>query len=332
MAKGMYLGVSSKARKAKKAYIGIGGVARKIKKMYIGVGGKAKLAWSSGADGNILVLGWGSSGSGSSRTYNCNNYKASTIHYTKDSDFTLASNSPTGVKNAFYDIAYDSYNNRYIARDSSYGNYYTMNKNSNTWTNIGSASYQNSNGAMYVDQSTGIIYETYPKSDSYDNYYLAIYKVVLSSSGVTKTLVQDSCSIGSSYSYILGMTKAGSYYWVARHYENSTNLYLYYTTNPSSAFTAAGSFGVSTLYGNVSGGSGVYSPTDRITPIYYDKDGYYVGFMWGHSYYSNSQHIGEGVFKSDSPSTLSSGRILDRCVSGYYDYNPLCYLKKKDIF
>lgn len=47
MAKGMYLGVSSKARKGKKAYIGVSGKARKIKKMYIGdANGKARLFWS----------------------------------------------------------------------------------------------------------------------------------------------------------------------------------------------------------------------------------------------------------------------------------------------
>ena len=36
MAKAVYVGVGSKARKMKKAYIGIGGKARKVKKMYIG--------------------------------------------------------------------------------------------------------------------------------------------------------------------------------------------------------------------------------------------------------------------------------------------------------
>ena len=36
MAKAVYVGVDSKARKMKKAYIGIGGTARKVKKMYIG--------------------------------------------------------------------------------------------------------------------------------------------------------------------------------------------------------------------------------------------------------------------------------------------------------
>ena len=35
MAKAVYVGVGSKARKMKKAYIGIGGKARKVKKMYI---------------------------------------------------------------------------------------------------------------------------------------------------------------------------------------------------------------------------------------------------------------------------------------------------------
>ena len=50
MAKAVYVGVDSKARKMKKAYIGIGGKARKVKKMYIGVGGKARLCYSAEAD------------------------------------------------------------------------------------------------------------------------------------------------------------------------------------------------------------------------------------------------------------------------------------------
>ena len=50
MAKAVYVGVNSKARKMKKAYIGIGGTARKVKKMYIGVGGKARLCYSAELD------------------------------------------------------------------------------------------------------------------------------------------------------------------------------------------------------------------------------------------------------------------------------------------
>jgi len=48
MAKGVFIGVSNKARKVKKAYIGVDGKARKIKKMYIGdANGKARLFWSA---------------------------------------------------------------------------------------------------------------------------------------------------------------------------------------------------------------------------------------------------------------------------------------------
>ena len=47
MAKAVYVGVNSKARKMKKAYVGISGKARKVKKMYIGVGGKARLCYSA---------------------------------------------------------------------------------------------------------------------------------------------------------------------------------------------------------------------------------------------------------------------------------------------
>lgn len=48
MAKGLYIGISSLARKIKKWYIGVNGVARKVKKAYIGVNGVARLFWSSG--------------------------------------------------------------------------------------------------------------------------------------------------------------------------------------------------------------------------------------------------------------------------------------------
>ena len=47
MAKGIYIGVSSKARKVKRLYVGVGSKARKVKKMYIGVGGKARLCYSA---------------------------------------------------------------------------------------------------------------------------------------------------------------------------------------------------------------------------------------------------------------------------------------------
>ena len=48
MAKAVYVGVDSKARKMKKAYVGIDGKARKIKKMYIGdSSGKARLCYSA---------------------------------------------------------------------------------------------------------------------------------------------------------------------------------------------------------------------------------------------------------------------------------------------
>ena len=51
MAKAVYVGVDSKARKMKKAYIGIDGTARKVKKMYIGdSSGKARLCYSAELD------------------------------------------------------------------------------------------------------------------------------------------------------------------------------------------------------------------------------------------------------------------------------------------
>lgn len=55
MAKGMYLGVDSKAHKVKKMYLGVDGKARKVKKVYIGdANGKARLCWS-GASPQYLI-------------------------------------------------------------------------------------------------------------------------------------------------------------------------------------------------------------------------------------------------------------------------------------
>ena len=47
MAKNLYVGVGSKARKVKALYVGVGGKARKVKKVYVGVGGKARLVYTS---------------------------------------------------------------------------------------------------------------------------------------------------------------------------------------------------------------------------------------------------------------------------------------------
>lgn len=49
MAKGIYFGVNSLAKKIKKMYIGVGGVAHKVKKAYIGIAGKARV-WFSGGE------------------------------------------------------------------------------------------------------------------------------------------------------------------------------------------------------------------------------------------------------------------------------------------
>ena len=45
MAKGVYIGVDSKARKVKRIYVGVNGIAKIVKKAYIGVGGKATLCF-----------------------------------------------------------------------------------------------------------------------------------------------------------------------------------------------------------------------------------------------------------------------------------------------
>ena len=68
MAKGMFFGIDSKARKSKRGYIGINGVARKIKKVYFGVDGKARLAWSGLENMNYVIMGHAYNSSNSNKT------------------------------------------------------------------------------------------------------------------------------------------------------------------------------------------------------------------------------------------------------------------------
>ncbi len=56
MAKVLYTGISSKARKVRKLFIGIDGKARKVKKAYIGVGNKARLFFSSGVQAGLYMF------------------------------------------------------------------------------------------------------------------------------------------------------------------------------------------------------------------------------------------------------------------------------------
>ena len=48
MAKKMYVGVNSVARKITSAYVGVNNIARKITKGYVGVGGIARQFWPGG--------------------------------------------------------------------------------------------------------------------------------------------------------------------------------------------------------------------------------------------------------------------------------------------
>lgn len=57
MAKGMYVGVDSVARKVKSCYIGVDGVARKVKKAYIGVNGVARLFYNFSPLGTLCYVG-----------------------------------------------------------------------------------------------------------------------------------------------------------------------------------------------------------------------------------------------------------------------------------
>jgi hypothetical protein len=68
MAKGAFIGVSSKARKITKGYIGVNGIARKLKKGYIGVNGIARATWGG--------VTW--------KKYNCNVIQ----YYQRDSNFS----------------------------------------------------------------------------------------------------------------------------------------------------------------------------------------------------------------------------------------------------
>ena len=96
MAKGIYVGVDSKARKVKKAYIGVAGISRKIKKGYIGVNGRAQQFYSAETlmpfSSNPAPTSWTSGSDGLTATAT-NNYGTWTIStsqlYTSSESYKL---------------------------------------------------------------------------------------------------------------------------------------------------------------------------------------------------------------------------------------------------
>lgn len=81
MAKNIYVGIDSKARKTKKIYVGIDGKARKAKKVYIGdTNGKARLAWSADIVISVVPSQSGSlTYSGSAQSPSWNNYSSTSL-------------------------------------------------------------------------------------------------------------------------------------------------------------------------------------------------------------------------------------------------------------
>lgn len=157
MAKRMYIGVDSKARKVKKMYVGVNGVARKVKKGYIGVNGVARLFFSA------------------------------------DPVYSAITNHPGGYPNAIAAMDGALYTFGYNFTENTTASYkYTI--STGTWTQIannpcvsgsyGALAAGAYNGAIYIYGGKGtLIYSYNPSANSYtkvasvsglSNYYTGI--------------------------------------------------------------------------------------------------------------------------------------------------------------
>ena len=212
MAKGLYIGVSSKARKGKKAYIGVGGVARKIKKMYIGVGGKARLCWSGGGAKTLRDAAVYTDPSGTSTT---TERKVCKSEQEIPNSFTQISYpSDLSSSNGLY-IAYDYVNKRFIGTEGSNYGYkiFYMPDDTDTWTFRGSASSYPPLG-IRIDPKDGNFF------GSYRGY--GPYKVYITGSSITVRIYNG----GSNYLQTEGpMEKVGDYYVAPWRYSGSSSSY-----------------------------------------------------------------------------------------------------------
>lgn len=114
MAKGIYVGVSSIAKKIKKAYFGVNNVAKKIKKIYIGVGGVAKLSYNAESlpESNIMLYG-------GNKIFYLNNNKNYSL---SSSMITQYSNGSSAITETIYSSNRVSPKGNYF-----YSNYYSSN-------------------------------------------------------------------------------------------------------------------------------------------------------------------------------------------------------------
>jgi hypothetical protein len=135
MAKAIYIGVSSKARKVSNAYIGVSGTARKIKNAYIGVNGTARLFYSKENPYKNIAVG---------DTFTFNNSTFLAVHKDTDNNILYAClqkiystmvgssyNSGYGLSNMYK--ACKSYASSMNATDLAYCKEITCNDGSNSY-------------------------------------------------------------------------------------------------------------------------------------------------------------------------------------------------------
>lgn len=155
MAKGMFFGVSSLARKAKKGYVGINGIARKIKKIYIGVDGKARLAWSGIDNMNYVIMG---------HTYNSDNgnYTDAFLAYNRTSStgLSLISVSDRTYKNDTARTTTVSRENGSIVAINYNREIQVFKKNSTGYTKIFTLTSENINSYVPNTSTTSFIHTT----------------------------------------------------------------------------------------------------------------------------------------------------------------------------
>ena len=107
MAKNIYVGVGSKARKVKALYVGVGGKARKVKKVYVGVGGKARLVYQSYIPVTGISISWELSKKQSYEKYPVSAMFTVTVTPSNATNPTLTWTAEDGlsVRNGYYDYS-----------------------------------------------------------------------------------------------------------------------------------------------------------------------------------------------------------------------------------
>ena len=138
MAKGIYIGVNSLAKKIKNIYVGVDNVARKVKKAYVGVNNVARLVYNADSlpESNIMLYG-------TSKNFYLNNNK----------NYLLSTNSITKYSNGNVITENMQHSGK---RVSPKGGYFYVDNNTGTSTTF---------NIYKINEGTTILFDTLTRSD-----------------------------------------------------------------------------------------------------------------------------------------------------------------------